>query len=157
MRVRWIAGILVAGVLLSLVLVSPALNLHQLREPALQDTIRYAGNAGGPVNTTAPAHSALFTKYVSGNATGIIADFYSGDPADPLTLTIITPHSVLGPFNDSSDGRRDGRIYLRITEPGGMDTGPWKFLLQSRKNISAGCIRNVTICPTTNYNYVPDK
>jgi hypothetical protein len=157
MRARWIAGILLTAVLLMLIILSPVINTRHLLEPALRDDVRYINYDDNTMNTSSPGHSAIFSKYVSDNTTSIIADLYSGDPTDPLTLTIITPHSVLGPFNDSSDGRKDGRIYLKITEPGGMDTGEWKFLLYSRKNISVGCIRNVTICPTTNYNYVPDK
>jgi hypothetical protein len=63
-------------------------------------------------------------------------DLDSGDPADPLSLTIITPDQVLGPFNDTADGRADGRIYLKISTFQGVSPGLWKFLVHSSNNIS---------------------
>lgn len=42
-------------------------------------------------------------------------------------LTIYYPSGILGTFRDDSDGREDGRIFLRISQEGGIETGPWHF------------------------------
>jgi len=109
--------------------------------PAAGNATR-AGAAGIPVKT------AYFEKYVGNDTPSVIADLYSGDPADPLSLTVITPDRVLGPFTDASDGRIDGRISLRITRPPGMAAGNWTFVVQSEKTIRIGSLPNVTVLRT---------
>jgi len=88
-------------------------------------------------NTTTAGNTAFFSKYVSEEIPFIVVDLYSGDPGDLLALTILTPDRTLGPFNDTSDGRMDGRIFLKISRDDGMTPGLWKFEVHSRKNITA--------------------
>lgn len=87
-----------------------------------------------------PEHTALFSKYVSAETSYIIVSLYSGDTADPLSLTIINPDKTLGPFYDGSDGRID----LRLNNPGDMPLGVWKFQVHSYKNISSGSLENLS-------------
>lgn len=88
---------------------------------------------------TSPAgNTALFSKFVSPDTPSIIVDLDSGDPADPLSLTILTPDKTLGPYNDSADGRMDGRIYLKISKTDRMTPGLWRFMVYSANNISMG-------------------
>jgi len=87
-------------------------------------------------NATTAGNTAFFSKYVSEETPFILVDLYSGEPGDPLALTIITPDKTLGPFDDTSDGRVDGRIFLKIFRDNGMKPGLWKFEVHSRKNIT---------------------
>lgn len=88
-------------------------------------------------NATTAGNTAFFSKYVSEETPFILVDLYSGDPGDPLALTVITPDKTLGPFDDTSDGRMDGRIFIKISRDDRMTPGLWKFEVHSRKNISA--------------------
>ncbi|OPY28874.1 MAG: hypothetical protein A4E28_01261 [Methanocella sp. PtaU1.Bin125] len=46
----------------------------------------------------------------------------------PLKLTIYTPDGhVLGPYEDSADGRTDGRINLNVAGPSGVAAGEWSL------------------------------
>lgn len=81
-------------------------------------------------------NTAIFSKYVSPDLPYILVDLNSGDLTDPLSLSIITPDRVLGPYTDESDGKIDGRIYLQISESDGMTPGLWKFIVHSNKTIA---------------------
>ena len=89
-------------------------------------------------NASTQGISALYSKNVSATTPYIIVDLYSGEKDDPLTLTIITPSRVLGPFTDASDGVIDGRIVLKISRSGGLEPGVWKFRIQSSRQIALG-------------------
>lgn len=57
------------------------------------------------------------------------------------TLTVYHPAGLLGTFRDDSDGREDGRIFLRISQEGGIETGAWHFkttmpLVASSENVT---------------------
>lgn len=112
------------------------------------NTTTLFGTSGG--NTTAMPRekqgneTAIFSKYVGADTRYIVVSLYSGDISDPISVTIITPDSTLGPFYDGSDGVIDGRIDLKISNPDGMAPGLWKFLVHSNKNISYGSLENLS-------------
>jgi hypothetical protein len=56
-------------------------------------------------------------------------------------LTVYHPGGLLGTFRDGSDGKEDGRIFLRFSREGGVGTGTWTFkmtapLVASRENVT---------------------
>jgi len=134
---RWAALVivLVAGIIAALVLATS----HMGPGRALYRENGTNGSSSGPVyvqHTLTPEVTALYTKNISAETPFIIVDLYSGDPDDPVTLSVIAPDKALGPYTDISDGRKDGRIYLKISRDGGLTPGVWVFRVQSSKNIA---------------------
>jgi hypothetical protein len=159
MKAQWIAVLLCAGAVLVLAV---AFTDH-MKAPdgycatAIMDNpldkSMESGMTGilpAPDRTGHQEHTALFSKYVSAGTPYIIVSLYSGEPADPLLLSVITPDKTLGPFTDGSDGRIDGRIDLKINNPGDMTPGLWKFQVHSYKNISYGSLENLSWIKTGN-------
>ncbi|MGB7788493.1 hypothetical protein [Methanoregula sp.] len=163
MKLLWIAVLLCAGAVLVLAVALPGgafhdqnntsmagdsslngsreINLNNLLPPQIQER---GGNSTNLFGTVSGNKTALFSKYVSADTRYIIVSLYSGDISDPISVTIITPDSTLGPFYDGSDGVIDGRIDLKISNPDGMTPGVWKFLVHSNKNISYGSLENLS-------------
>jgi hypothetical protein len=159
MNVLWIVVLLCAGAVLAMSIAFPGHVQAPDRYCATAimdnplDTSMEHGMSGllpEPDRAGHPEHTALFSKYVSADTPYIIVSLYSGDPADPLSLTVITPDKTLGPFTDGSDGRIDGRIELKINNPGDMTPGLWKFQVHSNKNISSGSLENLSWIKTGN-------
>ncbi|MBP2146708.1 hypothetical protein J2129_002162 [Methanofollis sp. W23] len=44
-----------------------------------------------------------------------------------LTLTVWHPSGLLGTFRDADDGKKNGRIFLRISDPKGVEGGAWYY------------------------------
>jgi hypothetical protein len=126
----------IIGIILLVTLVYPLIQSGAGRVPGGELHITEIPTA--PNESTIQGNTVYFSKYVSEDLSSIIVDLYSGDPDDPISVTIITPDRVLGPFYDASDGKADGRIFLRITRENGLMTGMWKFIVHSNKNITTG-------------------
>lgn len=152
MKVLWIALLLCAGFILALAFIVPGDtritdraiapvigNLPGERQVNMSGTAFPAGGGMGHEEKT-----AIFSKYVASGTPYIVVSLYSGDPADPLSVTIITPDKTLGPYYDASDGKTDGRIDLKITSPETMTPGYWKFMVHSRKDIMYGSLDNLS-------------
>jgi len=124
----------------------PAYCATAIRDNPLDSSMNHgmAGVIGEPENAGHQVHTALFSKYVAADVPYIIVSLYSGDLSDPLSLSVITPDKTLGPFSDGSDGIIDGRIDLKINNPGVMMPGIWKFQVHSYKNISSGSLENLS-------------
>jgi hypothetical protein len=153
MKLLWTALLISAAAVLALVLVLPGdTRLADRSSGAPVSGSPFSGHPGNvtdvmltEVNGTGhEVKTALFSKYVAADTPYIIVSLYSGDAADPLSVTIITPDETLGPFYDDSDGSRDGRIDLKISNPNAMKPGYWKFLVQSRKDITCGNLENLS-------------
>ncbi len=134
---RWliVVTVLVAGIaaLLTAAAIAPGFGEGPVTVPGPNEL------PGGPVYVNHTVHSpvtAMYSKNISADTPFIIVDLYSGDPNDPVTLSIIAPDRTLGPFTDISDGRKDGRIYLKISRSTGLTPGVWKFRVQSEKDIA---------------------
>ena len=64
------------------------------------------------------------------------------DPNDNLELTIYAPDATFGPFNDSSDGRNDGRIFLDVASMANITAGNWFFKVQNKNDDVVGYTLN---------------
>jgi len=53
------------------------------------------------------------------------------DPSKDLKLTIFAPDATLGPYSDTADGKKDGRIFLDIASRLNVTTGHWFFRVQN--------------------------
>jgi hypothetical protein len=101
--------------------------------------------------------TVFFSKYVDANSPPILVDLNTGEPGDPFSLMIITPDGTLGPFDDGSDGRVDGRIYLRIARPNGSTPGLWKFAVRSDRHILIGDVDHLPWINTSLSDHKPDE
>ncbi len=153
MKLLWITLLIGAAALLALALVVPGdTRLAARSSGAPASGSPFSGNPGNVTDamfteangTGHEVKTALFSKYVAADTPYIIVSLYSGDAADPLSVTIITPDETLGPFYDDSDGSRDGRIDLKISNPNAMTPGYWKFLVRSRRDIALGSLENLS-------------
>ncbi|MDI6895960.1 hypothetical protein [Methanocella conradii] len=71
------------------------------------------------VYTIVQGQTNYHPKYIGPGCYYYYVDINWGNTANSLRLTIIAPDdTVIGTFYDSSDGRTDGRIYLRISYGG---------------------------------------
>lgn len=153
MKGLWIAVLVGAGILLVL---APALMGDRVPDLSimsytgvnpLRDTGQHAIASLHPDRngtTAGTARTAIFSKNVTPGTRYIVVSLYSGDTADPISMTIITPERTLGPYYDDSDGVVDGRIDLKISSTENLTPGIWKFLLHSNKNISHASLENLS-------------
>lgn len=152
MKGYWIAVLLCAGALLVLVPAFMTDPLHDTLFPSrtgdspLQDGGQraVAGLHPDHNDTKEATRTTIFSKYVSPGTRYIVVSLYSGDPADPVSATIITPDKALGPYYDDSDGSINGRIDLKISTPENLTPGLWKFLIHSNRNVSYGSLENLS-------------
>jgi hypothetical protein len=132
---RWVTvlAILLAGIVVLLIMITGLAST-----PGYLNLTPSADGSPVYVQHDAPKQgvTALYSKNISAATPYIIVDLYSGDSGDPVSVTVITPDKTLGPFTDLSDGRKDGRIYMKISRTGGLTPGVWKFRVQSSKDIA---------------------
>jgi len=98
--------------------VTPAGNLHI---PSLKPLV---------TSTITQGQVVAYSRVVSPGTSSMITDLNWGNPANSLSLTIVAPGGVLGPFYDSSDGTINGRIALSISSPTGLAPGTWTFYIE---------------------------
>ena len=67
--------------------------------------------------------------YVPSGVDELWVDLKWGDPSNSLTLTIYPPAGAeLGPYRDiDDDGKKNARIFLRISRSSGLPSGTWDF------------------------------
>ncbi len=85
---------------------------------------------GGPDtgrHTLAPGESGFFAAPVPDGASQFWVDICWDASAGDLQLQIYSPDGSLGPYTDVDDGRRDGRIFLRIASPEGLPQDDWYY------------------------------
>jgi hypothetical protein len=74
---------------------------------------------------------------IAPNMTSFWVDLEWNDPDRPLTLTLYHPGGVLGTYDDGSDGREDGRIYLRVSNEAGIAEGNWFLKISGSKSFTS--------------------
>ena len=102
-------------------------------------------------------HTEIFKTDISGNISYILVDLNSGDPTDTLSLSVIAPDQVLGPYTDVINGTHQGRIYLRIAGTGNLTEGPWEFIVHSNKTIKIGSAGQYPWNSTGLFDHKPDN
>lgn len=50
-----------------------------------------------------------------------------GEAEQDLSLSVWHPSGLLGTFKDADDGRKNGRIFLRISDEEGVESGTWYY------------------------------
>ena len=81
-------------------------------------------------DTITQGETDYFAKYVSAGTSQLTMDLNWGTPSNSLSLTANTPIGQYGPYYDSSDGRTDGRIVLKMSRPGqSLPQGTWNFMV----------------------------
>ncbi|WP_342677931.1 hypothetical protein [Methanofollis sp. UBA420] len=117
-------------------------------------TAKEAGGAAPPVYDAAAEKTATRTQ----PAVPVLSfsRYYSQDVPSPgktlwvdmrwegdgdHALTVYHPGGILGTFRDGSDGKEDGRIFLRFSRESGVAVGAWTFkttvpLVASRENVT---------------------
>lgn len=175
MRLLWIAALVCAGAILVLAL-APSGSLVPGRDAAggpdrlpndssgsAADNLLLPHDGRGSLNGTGlfgekeGNKTALFSKFVTEGTRYLVISLYSGDTADPISVTVITPDKTLGPYYDDSDGVVDGRIDLKISTPGNLTTGAWKFLVHSNKKIAYGSLENLSWIRTGEEDHKADE
>ena len=59
------------------------------------------------------------------------------DPKQDLNLTVYAPDATFGPYMDTADGRKDGRIFLDVGSRLNVTPGNWFFKVENRWQDSA--------------------
>lgn len=109
------------------------------------------GNDSYVINSIAVAEASdpLLTNHVSFAVVPATANYYADtvpegkqhewidldwkDPARDLNLTIYAPEQTFGPYSDTADGRKDGRIFLDIASRLNVTSGDWFFRVQNSR------------------------
>ena len=95
-------------------------NLTFTRSQAAQDSVYDNEISGGETQW----HSADISSAVK----SVNVDLKWSKGGNPLKLTVYTPDGhILGPYDDSSDGKTDDRINLNIDNPSGVAAGEWSM------------------------------
>ena len=99
-----------------------------ITNPVLQSSLT-TGSPGDQYNNSITSGQTVWHQaVVSGQRTSLNFDLKWQNAQDDLRLTVYTPDGhVLGPYTDSSDGTKDGRINMEIDNPSGVADGTWSF------------------------------
>ncbi|AGB01611.1 hypothetical protein [Methanoregula formicica] len=109
------------------------------------------GNESYAINSIAVAQESapLLTNHQSFAVVPATANYYADtvpegkqhewidldwrDKNKDLGLTVFAPDATLGPYTDTSDGRKDGRIFLDIASRLNVTAGTWFFRVQNSR------------------------
>jgi hypothetical protein len=127
MKVHWLALLLLIGVALA----APSVSAKIIEQKdgyivtTVDDSVRLPDITRLSSSSISQGQSQWYSTYVSYGITSFYADLNWGNPSNSLELTLTAPGATFGPYYDSADGRIDGRVYLRIYNPGGLASGTW--------------------------------
>lgn len=72
-----------------------------------------------------------FQREIPDNIDTFTIDLFWGDTLDSLKLTFFSPDGVvMGPYYDDSDGIVNGRIFLQVSRPEGIEPGDWYAIVE---------------------------
>ncbi|EHQ35515.1 hypothetical protein Metlim_1409 [Methanoplanus limicola DSM 2279] len=112
------------------------LNLSQITEMGLEDVVTdYSGYRiiGYMDKSISDGEKKYFHRDMPEDLDRFTYDLVWGDAEDSLKLTIFAPDGVMGPYYDDSDGVVNGRIFLQISRPDGIDPGDWYAVVEGER------------------------
>ncbi len=74
-----------------------------------------------------------FYKQMPGQTDNFTIDLNWMNTDSRLKLTIFPPNGIMGPYYDESDGLVNGRIFIRISRPEGVESGEWYVVIEAEK------------------------
>ncbi|MFA5254502.1 MAG: hypothetical protein WC367_07520 [Methanoregula sp.] len=99
-----------------------------------------------PVNnltfSTAAARTAFYKQTVNAGANETWVDLSWPDARSALDLMVYAPDAVLGPFNDTADGRADHRIFLDVAGKNNVTPGDWYYRVTNTGNDTSPYLLN---------------
>jgi len=127
MKVHWLALFLIIGAAMAVPNVSAKIvdQKNGYVVTTVDDSIRLPEMTRLISSSISQGQTQWYSTYVPSGKTSFYPNLNWGNPSSSLELTISAPGATFGPYYDSSDGRIDGRIYLRIYRSGGLATGSW--------------------------------
>lgn len=78
-------------------------------------------------HTLAPGETRFFAAPVTDGTSHTWVDIRWDTSAGDLILNLYPPDGRLGPYTDTDDGRRDGRIFLDVSSLEGLASGDWYY------------------------------
>ena len=91
-----------------------------------------------PVNnltfSTAAARTAFYKQIVHAGTNETWVDLSWPNARSALELMVYAPDAVLGPFNDTADGRADNRIFLDVAGKNNVTPGDWYYRVTNTGN-----------------------
>ncbi|MBP2134200.1 hypothetical protein J2128_002166 [Methanomicrobium sp. W14] len=84
-------------------------------------------------NSVEEGESVPFYKTMPEGIENFTCDLNWMDSGSELKITIFSPDGMMGPYSDDSDGVVNGRIFLRISRPEGIESGEWYAVVQADK------------------------
>lgn len=112
------------------------LNLSQKREMGLEDAVTdrsgdvIIGRMDQPITQ---GEKKSFHREMPENLDRFTYDLLWMEKQDSLKLTIFAPDGMMGPYYDDSDGIVNGRIFLQVSRPEGIEPGDWYAVVEGEK------------------------
>jgi len=99
-----------------------------------------------PVNnltfSTAAARTAFYKQIVHAGTNETWVDLSWPNARSALELMVYAPDAVLGPFNDTADGRADHRIFLDVAGKNNVTPGDWYYRVTNTGNDTSPYLLN---------------
>jgi hypothetical protein len=112
------------------------LNLSQITEMGLEDVVTDSSGyriIGHMDKSISDGEKKYFHRDMPEDLDRFTYDLVWGDAEDSLKLTIFAPDGVMGPYYDDSDGVVNGRIFLQISRPDGIEPGDWYAAVEGER------------------------
>lgn len=77
--------------------------------------------------------SISYHRSIPSGMSDITCDLNWLNPKSSLKITIFSPDGMMGPYDDSSDGKVDGRIFLQISRDRDLTCGNWYIVIDAEK------------------------
>ena len=112
------------------------LNLSQKLEMGLENAVTDKSGyriIGYMDNSITQGEKKPFSRQMMGNLSEFTYDLLWGDIQNSLKLTIFAPDRMIGSYYDDSDGIINGRIYLQVSRPEGIEPGQWYAVVEGEQ------------------------
>lgn len=112
------------------------LNLSQKQEMGLENAVTDTSGycvIGYMDKSIKEGELKSFHRRMPENLSRFTYDLLWEDAQDSLKLTIFAPDGMMGPYYDDSDGKVNGRIYLQISRPDGIEPGDWYAVVEGEQ------------------------